>query len=124
MDNLTNVSFNDIINFINIAKEFIRTEYNITHKIECNAHIPNFTNNNTKKVSLDDTSYISSIHLLFNVILFDVKSIKQLIINFIATKKTDWAYWFNVYSYNKKFRKLFQSEEKITEEKNQAGKYN
>ena len=113
LDNLINLSYNDIIKLTNDFKEFLRTEHNITHKIECNIHIST-NESKTKTYSLDETGYISSVHIIFNVLLFNVNSMKQLMKQFIGTNKklTDYID-LNVYSFNKKFRTLFQSKEKI-----------
>jgi hypothetical protein len=110
----TKLSYNEILNLISHFKEYLKLNYDYDTDINYKIHI-SLTNQelNNNVYNIND-KWITSTHIIFNIITDNVIQLKQIFRNFKNTKAPLTEYIdLMVYSYRKKFRTLYQSKEQV-----------
>jgi len=107
------LSFLQILKMIEDFKMFLKTYYDYQVDFNTNIHLSLKPSQLQNAYKIDE-KFITSCHIIFDVIVDDVIQAKQIIKSFMNTRAILTEYIdIKVYSYRRKFRTLFQAKEQF-----------
>jgi hypothetical protein len=107
------LSFLQILKLIEDFKIFLKMYYDYDVNFNTSIHLSLKPSQLQNTYSIED-KFISSCHIIFDIIVDDVIQAKQIIKSFINTRAILTEYIdIKVYSYRRKFRTLYQAKEQV-----------